>query len=69
MNPIMSRLAQLVILMPANLVLRLIDRAAPIAAGSLKTAGHRGDMLLCSAVVVGWWVLIVQAVQGVIGLP
>lgn len=69
MNPIMSRLAQLIILMPANLVLRLIDRAAPVAAGNLKATGHRGDLLLCSAFVVAWWTLIVQAVQGVIGLP
>lgn len=69
MNPIMSALAQIFIMMPANLALRLLDRAAPLQAGDLKTHRRRGDLLLASMFVTGWWALIVQMVQGVVGLP
>ncbi|AXQ28307.1 hypothetical protein D0B54_06250 [Solimonas sp. K1W22B-7] len=69
MNPIMSTLAQIIILMPANFALRLLDRAAPLAAGDLKTRSRRGDMLLASMFVTGWWCAIVMIVKGVTGLP
>ncbi len=41
MNPIMSTLAQIIILMPANFALRLLDRTAPLATGELKTRSRR----------------------------
>jgi len=69
MNPIMSMLAQIIILMPANLALRLLDRVIPLAAGQLPTDGHRGELLVCSLFVTGWWTLIVQTVFGITGLP
>ncbi|HSW14746.1 MAG TPA: hypothetical protein VLI06_18020 [Solimonas sp.] len=69
MNPIISTLAQYFILMPATLALRLLDLARPLAAGQARTAPRRGDVMLCSVFVAGWWTLITQAVQGIIGLP
>ncbi|MDM4772299.1 hypothetical protein [Solimonas sp. SE-A11] len=69
MNPILSTLAQFMILMPANFALSLLDRAKPLAAGELKARSRRGELLLSSLFVTGWWALIIQAVQGVIGLP
>ncbi len=69
MNPILSTLAQVMILMPANFALALLDRARPLAIGELKARSRRGELLLSSLFVAGWWTLIIQAVQGVIGLP
>lgn len=69
MNPFISTLAQIAIFMPANFALRLFDLAMPLPAGALKTNGRRGEFLLCSLVVTGWWVAIAQTVGGIIGLP
>jgi len=69
MNPILSTLAQIIILMPANFALGLLDRAKPLAIGELKSRSRRGELMLSSLFVAGWWTLIIQAVQGVIGLP
>lgn len=66
MNPIMSTLAQVIFVLPAHLALKLLDLAQPQAGGTL--AIHRGDFLLCSLFVAGWWAVIVHTVRMVTGL-
>lgn len=69
MNPTLSKLAQFLFLIPAQLVLRALDAVTPQPVGERRIRRRPGDLALCGLAVAGWLTLIAQAAQGVIGLP
>jgi len=66
MNPILSTLSQITLVLPLQLALRLSDSVRSQAGAA--QAIPRADLLLCALFVAGWWSLILQAAHGISGL-